>query len=188
MRSFLKVTILILLLVIVAEGSYLGYLLTDTQNIRTNGIPAMEKQGKAIQKELQDYDREASNINRLFPVSKPSNWIQKIEDGLSKAKVTLVNQSTRPAQQIRGTDAQSLSFTLTIRAESMKQLFEAASGVEQIDRTGAARVTRFSISPRRSEESPYTCTIELTIYEQISAFEEMAAVEDDAAPKETTPE
>ena len=153
MRTFLKLAIFLFLAAIVSQGAYLGYLLSDTQKIRDFKIPEIEREGSEIRKRLQEYDMEAANMKREFPVAEPANWVQRIEDGLAKANVTILNQNTRPALQIRDTDAQSIVFSITVKAESLKQLFDAVSRLEKIDPAGAARVTRFSIPPRRSDDS-----------------------------------
>ena len=166
MRSVFKVLIFVFLVLVLVEGALIAYLLTGIQSIQQEEVKSLKEQAQIVISDLKNYANMKNAIRSQFPVAPRQNWDQRIQNSVSEAGVNLGNYNKTPAQALRGTDAQVIKYDLDVLADSMKSLYEVASMLEQIDESGSVRVTNMNIMPRRTEDSPYSCSIEVTVYEQ----------------------
>jgi hypothetical protein len=176
-RKFKATLIIVLLVVFLVEGSALAWLLTKNNSMRTVKVPELEEQGKEVMDALQRYDLKAGSINSEFPAVTAKNWMQLIEGSVKGAGATLSNHSSRPPAQISGSDTRELRYNLTVIADDIKALFDVASRIEKIDGSGAVRVSAFNIAQRKTEDAPFSCIMEVVIYELSTTPEETPAEE-----------
>ncbi len=183
MRKTLKVLIIAFSLIIVAEGVYLAYLITNTDRMVNKELPALEEKGKEVVTDLQKYLQEERRIRDRYPVAAPRGWLNLINEALTTSGVQIARVQKGEASSIKGSDARRLLFNIEIRAENKKLLVTAASAVEKID--PAVIVSSFGIPPRRSETAPYTCAMEVTIYERSAGDEDNETAEPEPSPVPT---
>ncbi|MFA4985571.1 MAG: hypothetical protein WC712_03210 [Candidatus Brocadiia bacterium] len=185
MRHAMQVLIVIFGVLVVAGGGYIGFALLETEDIINSQIPASNKLAQGIGESLQSYSVDESKLRQRYPVAEPTSWSTLITDAVTKAGLAMRRISIKPPQPLKGSEAQILIGNIEISSPQLSDLLAAASNIEKIN--SAVAISRFEIQPRSTEDAPFNCFIEVTIYEHTGGVTQPTTGPEESASPENTP-